>query len=152
MRSACLSVGGYRRRYRDTLDGVPRETRSAILQAAAESLDDDAVQKETLPTLASGENKDGTPFALPVEVVAGAGDDFAYEAGAAGQVNLPGTGAVVREVSCVAGAAGGQLVIDGGDPIPIPAGAPFEIHPDAVLNILDFTNTVSFYVQFVAAA
>lgn len=126
---------------------MPRPTRDEFASTVGDSVEDDAAQAEAARTLVTGENEDGSPWALPVELAETGG--FAYEAGVEGQVNLPGTGAVVREVSCVAGPAGATVVIDGGDVIPIPADGPFEIHPNAELNILDFTDTVSYYVQFV---
>lgn len=126
---------------------MARPTRDEFATDVGGSVEEEAAQEEAARTLVTGTNPDDSPWALPVELAESGA--FAYEAGVEGQVNLPSTGAVVREVSCVAGPAGGSLVIDGGDAIPIPADRPLEIHPNAELNILDFAGTVSYYVQYV---
>lgn len=72
-----------------------------------------------------------------------------YLAGASGTVQVPDGGRVVGIAAY--SAAGGSLVIDGGNAIPIPAGAAYEIAPKAnlVAAELIFTGTDSYFCEYV---
>jgi hypothetical protein len=74
-----------------------------------------------------------------------------YRAGVSGTVNVP-AGARLLSFTCVAGSGGaGSVSINGGNSIPVPAGSPFSLAPDAevIAPTIVFTGTDSYVVQFV---
>lgn len=74
--------------------------------------------------------------------------DWEYEAGVAGTVNVPAGSRVVGITATAA--SGGSVTIDGGDPIPLPAGVAFAFEPkgNLVAPEIIFDSTDAYVVEW----
>jgi hypothetical protein len=120
---------------------VARETRVQVLSRIDSSASDDASARETLSTIASGQNPDGTTFVLPVSDTS-TSTLAAPAADVAGVSVAPAIGAVIADTGALA-AGDYRFEIEMGIADPIAVGKDMRVeHRNAANNASNRTGPI----------